>query len=905
MPFAVAAYRQLSPSAKSGTPAWSSLDIYRIYLEYLTVEKFTCNTDRVQLRFTSFGTQRNKPTMKLVSILALCLASSALAQTTQTPRSHRLFSGSSTAQRYSSGKSRLAEPTAAMVQRVYDVKGRLTQVVEPGRDGNPAATTQLIYNDAGKLIEIDQHGVGAVATRVRTFTYDQNGLLQSATSPEAGSTTYTHDAAGNIATKTDARGVTITYHWDKYHRLLGRTYSNGKDAARFISSPGKSESYLDAAAGALAHRVSSFNAQGQLTSVIASAGLGTEKHTGSAHLAYDSAGRLVQIVYPDGRVLTQSWTSGFVSKLKDRETIYLASALYLPTGQMLNANLGNGVTITRQYDAGNRLSALTITVSGQTILNKQYTYSATGSIQSIADLADPNESIEYQYDQLNRVSHAVSPNSEMDQHLHYDAFGNKLLQSADSDGSAESMTQKNRFRASDGFRYDEAGNLTSDGVLKFGYNEDGLLSTVDGGAIRYSYDAEGNLIRKVMGTATTDYLWVDGELLAERHPDGTWTDYIYLNGRRLAAATRPLPAADGTVARSNVVYFTHDSHGTVRVALSAQGDVLARAMFTPFGEQIHSAATIQNGFDPASISFTGEVHDPDTGLDNYKYRHYNAALGRWMSPDPSSLHYSQLDNPQTYNLYSYVTNDPLLYVDVDGLFEEDGNDCCSDGVDTGNTAEQGLLDGGGGVNAGDGGNGDCPPDTCTNVTVDPPPPVETDPPVVVDPPVDDCPPETCTTVTVPPDPPVAPDPPVDNCDFDTCVLVPNDSLCSQAGGAPDPSFYAGKGDNVRLLGMVSMSAALALNTDYLAQFRSGAPLDAQPLGGSRAYGNYVYGAYSASAGLLTLSQTLAGANLYATTSKAQYPGQQMDQQYPAIPADNVINISLGYNAVRSGTLCHK
>ena len=44
----------------------------------------------------------------------------------------------------------------------------------------------------------------------------------------------------------------------------------------------------------------------------------------------------------------------------------------------------------------------------------------------------------------------------------------------------------------------------------------------------------------------------------------------------------------------------------------------------------------------ANISFTGEVHDDETGLDTYKFRSYNPQLGRWMSPDPSSLHFPNL-----------------------------------------------------------------------------------------------------------------------------------------------------------------------------------------------------------------------------------------------------------------------
>lgn len=38
-----------------------------------------------------------------------------------------------------------------------------------------------------------------------------------------------------------------------------------------------------------------------------------------------------------------------------------------------------------------------------------------------------------------------------------------------------------------------------------------------------------------------------------------------------------------------------------------------------------------------------------------------------MSPDPSGLTYADPTSPQTLNLYSYVMNQPLTYIDPDGL----------------------------------------------------------------------------------------------------------------------------------------------------------------------------------------------------------------------------------------------
>jgi hypothetical protein len=45
-------------------------------------------------------------------------------------------------------------------------------------------------------------------------------------------------------------------------------------------------------------------------------------------------------------------------------------------------------------------------------------------------------------------------------------------------------------------------------------------------------------------------------------------------------------------------------------------------------------------------------------------------MGRWLSPDWSAkmepVPYAKLDNPQSLNLYAYVSNNPLIHIDADG-----------------------------------------------------------------------------------------------------------------------------------------------------------------------------------------------------------------------------------------------
>jgi RHS repeat-associated protein len=65
--------------------------------------------------------------------------------------------------------------------------------------------------------------------------------------------------------------------------------------------------------------------------------------------------------------------------------------------------------------------------------------------------------------------------------------------------------------------------------------------------------------------------------------------------------------------------------------------------------------------------FTGKERDTESGNDYFGARYFGSSMGRFLSPDPSQLYFADPTNPQSFNLYSYVLNNPLVNVDPDGL----------------------------------------------------------------------------------------------------------------------------------------------------------------------------------------------------------------------------------------------
>ncbi len=134
--------------------------------------------------------------------------------------------------------------------------------------------------------------------------------------------------------------------------------------------------------------------------------------------------------------------------------------------------------------------------------------------------------------------------------------------------------------------------------------------------------------------------------------------------------------------------------------------------------------------------------------------------------------------------------------------------------------------------------------------------------------------------------------------------------CDSAGKAPDPSAYQKEAQMTNQLSIpfdptgLSQITALSLTGGELLDFRRGAANDAQAYGASSDYANYVVGDFTGALGL-PLSTALAGANLYAYCCSAYAQNKVYDPDYQSIPANNVKNITNGYNDQKNNSLCHK
>jgi RHS repeat-associated protein len=88
-------------------------------------------------------------------------------------------------------------------------------------------------------------------------------------------------------------------------------------------------------------------------------------------------------------------------------------------------------------------------------------------------------------------------------------------------------------------------------------------------------------------------------------------------------------------------------------------------LFYPFGEQWTGSDLYSLGMHQTFGQLPDYDNDSNSDLYNTLNRHYTP-MGRWLSPDPAGINAVKLDDPQTWNMYAYIRNNPTTNVDPAG-----------------------------------------------------------------------------------------------------------------------------------------------------------------------------------------------------------------------------------------------
>ncbi len=308
-------------------------------------------------------------------------------------------------------------------------------------------------------------------------------------------------------------------------------------------------------------------------------------------------------------------------------------------------------------------------LNGNVYLDEYFEFATTGMSWS------GDQAMDFTYDPLNRLT-GVTPqvgSPSYSASYRYDHIGNLTYK---REGSVPGVTYTYPALAAarphavtalsngSNFTYDDNGNMTQRVEISGaehitytqGYDAENRLVVVTRTAglsntvTHFRYDGDGARIAQITDEGATLYA---GDLYEEFHEAGTAvvtaTQYYYLGSQRVAMRK-------GT----DLLYLHSDYLGSASLTTDAAGEVVSKQRYYPFG-----GVREQEGESPTDFGFTGQRLDDSTGLMYYRARYYSARLGRFVSAD---MVVQNPKNPQSFNRYAYVLNNPLLFVDPTGYF---------------------------------------------------------------------------------------------------------------------------------------------------------------------------------------------------------------------------------------------
>ena len=191
----------------------------------------------------------------------------------------------------------------------------------------------------------------------------------------------------------------------------------------------------------------------------------------------------------------------------------------------------------------------------------------------------------------------------------------------------------------------------------------------DGKTVNFTYAPDRARYLKE-GSDGTKTLYLDKlyELITKGQ-EVTHKQFIYAGSSLVAVHVSGLDH-NGSAIPVQTRYMHKDNLGSVDAITDGVGNVVERMSFDPFGSRRQSnwrEAEVGINLIPVFTNrgFTGHEHIDEMDLIHMNGRVYDPTLGRFLSADP---HIQSPHSTQSYNRYSYVSNNPLKYADPSGYF---------------------------------------------------------------------------------------------------------------------------------------------------------------------------------------------------------------------------------------------
>ena len=578
--------------------------------------------------------------------------------------------------------------------------GDIAAVVDPL--GN---VTRYRYDKARRLMNIVQ-GVGTEAEDINLELLEDAEEVQKLNKKHSSIriTSYARDILGRVTSVTDALGNVESYEYDRKGHIKAKTDMDGNrtkitrthlgDISRITYGDGEDIEY-------------SYNALGQLKAIKDSLGLtkidrdilGRERsitdHKGrSISYEYDDAGnrtgiryangKNVRYIYDDRGLLAGIETVASKMEPASVKATTTVSLSYDSYGRIVSKTVGPAETA-YTYDKCGHLASLVNKKSGIVLDSYEYSYDQAGNLvascQKREGMPEATGSYEYGYDEIGRLNRVVKDGNPLRSYT-YDAFGNRTILDEAGAKTEYLYNKANQLMRTDTphgttiFQHDKRGNVIHKRTgsaqhrvsVDYTYGANNRLiqavKNADGESLtaRYAYNGLGMRVSRATDTGSVDYILdqtqMYNNLLESIQVDGQDSmsnpieseDYTWLGNDLVMADETPILAGRlGTPERAagaSEHAFGYDEFGVPDIANMSEET------------KIHGVTG------ELPLGFTGYMRDDISDTLFAQAREYMPEIGRFMGRD---ILKGRVEQPRSLNEYAYCHNDPVGFVDLNGM----------------------------------------------------------------------------------------------------------------------------------------------------------------------------------------------------------------------------------------------
>lgn len=516
----------------------------------------------------------------------------------------------------------IIDPLGKQTSEVYDLLNRIV-TSEVTHAGVLLAKEEFFYSPNGNKIKQVNHNIETKDVFEIDWTYDPTGNVLSETEQGTKTTSYTY-LNGRLNRTTKPDGVILKQTYDALGRIVMLSSSDG--TIDYTYHYDLNDNLLNV--GTIERSYDSHNRiiyEKQATGI-------------EFYFSYDAHDQLQEISWDDNKIIYEYCPTALISaaRYKAGQKLYQYRQTVDWRGKVIANTLPNGNTIYYTWDKIGRCSNIDSPQFKQDLY-----YDSVGNL--IATRVNGNHTI-FSYDRLYQLNEETGNFSNK---YSFDSLNNRRSKN----GSPLNINEFNQLihDSYHHYEYDLNGNRSAKADTRYSYDALNRLTkfTDQNKTVHYRYDPLGRRYEKQDGNTATQYLYqYDTEIAAVEN--GKTKEFRAIHGQFSSFAFE----------LDNSIYFPIRNHrGDTCALLDQQGDVVSTYSYDVFGVFSH------DGTIASPWLFTGQRYDATTNLYTYAKRDYDPTIGRWLTPDPLGF----ADGP---NLYAYVHNNPLIYIDPYGLWGE-------------------------------------------------------------------------------------------------------------------------------------------------------------------------------------------------------------------------------------------